>query len=87
MILVTYLVDIVVILKGEILSWSLKGVKRLTQVDRLIQVLQVIMKYDKNAIYVKIDYLMNKNLLKNVTNFQLIFGDQSGLNFPLKIIL
>ena len=41
----------------------------------------------KMPFYVKIDYLMNKNLLKNVTNFQLIFGDQSGLNFPLKIIL
>ena len=41
----------------------------------------------KIPFYVKIDYLMNKNLLKNVTNFQLILGDQSGLNFPLKIIL
>ena len=34
--------------------------------------------------YVKIDYLMNKNLLKNGTNFQLILGDQSGLNFFFK---
>ena len=41
----------------------------------------------KMPFYVKIDYLMNKNLLKDVTNFQLILGDQSGLNFPLKIIL
>ena len=41
----------------------------------------------KMPFYDKIDYLMNKNLLKDVTNFQLILGDQSGINFPLKIIL
>ena len=41
----------------------------------------------KMPFYDKIDYLMNKNLLKDITNFQLILGDQSGINFPLKIIL
>ena len=41
----------------------------------------------KMPFYDKIDYLMNKNLLKDVTNFQLILGDQSGINFPLKIFL
>ena len=32
-ILITYLVDIVLILKGEILSWSLMGVKGLMMYD------------------------------------------------------
>ena len=41
------------------------GVEGLTQVDCLIQVPQVIMKYDKMSLYIKIDYPMYKNLLKN----------------------